>query len=576
MQRQMNIPQRKAHRFLPQVFAVTQWKDIQPFYEQLLARNLTSLETLQQWFLDRSELEGALSEEGGWRYINTTRDTTHQGYKTKYECYVKEILPHTIPLTHQLNEKAKHCPYTQVLGQEVGFDILLQCMANSLQIYRPENVPLLTKVMLKAQEYGQAVGAMTVELEGRELTLQQATVHLEEQDSVLRKEVYEQISQRRLQDKDTLNNLYTALIKDRHQIAVNAGFENFRDYSFVAMNRFDYTPQDCFAFHEAVAKEVVPLLNTLAQERKDLLGVSVLKPWDTLVEPSKQPPLRPFKHVDDLLQKTITAFDRLDPFLGDCLRTMQVMGHFDLESRKGKAPGGYNYPLDETGVPFIFMNATATLEDMVTLLHEGGHAVHSFLVRDLVMNDFKHFTSEVAELASMSMELLTMAHWDVFFDHEEDQKRAKKQHLEKIISTLAWVATIDKFQHWVYEHPEHTLAQRHAAWHDIFDQFSDDVTDWSGQEHYKDFLWQKQLHLFEVPFYYIEYGIAQLGAVAVWKHYQENPKQGLQDYLDALKLGYTHTVPQVYQKAGIAFEFNRTYIRGLMQFLRTQIEALVD
>ena len=169
-----------------------------------------------------------------------------------------------------------------------------------------------------------------------------------------------------------------------------------------------------------------------------------------------------------------------------------------------------------------------------------------------------------------------MAHWDVFFDHEEDQKRAKKQHLEKIISTLAWVATIDKFQHWVYEHPEHTLAQRHAAWHDIFDQFSDDVTDWSGQEHYKDFLWQKQLHLFEVPFYYIEYGIAQLGAVAVWKHYQENPKQGLQDYLDALKLGYTHTVPQVYQKAGIAFEFNRTYIRGLMQFLRTQIEALVD
>jgi oligoendopeptidase F len=220
------------------------------------------------------------------------------------------------------------------------------------------------------------------------------------------------------------------------------------------------------------------------------------------------------------------------------------------------------------------MNATVTLKDMVTLLHEGGHAVHSFLVRDLVMNDFKHFTSEVAELASMSMELLTMEHWDIFFDHEKDQKRARRQHLEKIISTLAWVATIDKFQHWVYEHPEHTLAQRQAAWNNIFDRFSDDVTDWSGQEHDKDFLWQKQLHLFEVPFYYIEYGIAQLGAVAVWKRYQEHPAQGLRDYLEALKLGYTHTVPQVYQRAGIAFEFSRNYIRELMQFLRTHIEDL--
>jgi oligoendopeptidase F len=574
MEKQTTIPQHKPHRFLPEIFIVTQWKDIQSFYEQLLVRELTSLEALKQWFLDRSELEGALSEEAGWCYINTTRDTTHQGYRTKYERYVKEIFPQTIPLTHQLNEKAQHCPYTQALSQEVGFDVLLRCMANNLQIYRSENVPLLTKVKLKAQEYGQVAGAMTVELKGQELTLQQAAVYLEDRDRVLRKEVYEQMGQRRLQDKDTLNSLYTALVKDRHQLAVNAGFENFRDYSFVAMNRFDYTSQDCFAFHEAIEKEVVPLLNTLAQERKSLLGVSVLKPWDKLVDPSNQPPLRPFTHADDLLQKTITVFDRLDPFLGSCLRIMQQMGHFDLESRKGKAPGGYNYPLDETGVPFIFMNATATLRDMVTILHEGGHAVHSFLVRDLVMNDFKHFPSEVAELASMSMELITMEHWDVFFAHAEDQKRAKKQHLAQIIETLAWIATIDKFQHWVYGHPKHTLAQRQTAWNDIFDRFSDNVTDWSGQECYKDFLWQKQLHLFEVPFYYIEYGIAQLGAMAVWKRYQENPAQGLQDYLEALNLGYTRTVPQVYQKAGIAFEFSRAYIRELMRFLKARIEDL--
>ena len=574
MQQQIAIPQRKPYQFLSSTFAVTQWAAIQPYYEQLLARELSSLEALRQWFLDRNELEGALAEEVGWRYINMTRDTTNEAYRTKYEAYVQEILPRLIPLTHQLHEKAMQCPHMQAMRQEVGFDILLRCIESSIQIYRTENVPLLTALALKAQQYNQIAGAMTVTVAGKELTLQQVAVHLEAPDRALRATVYEQIGQRRLQDKDVLNDLYTTLIKDRHQIAVNAGFENFRDYSFVAMNRFDYTPQDCFVFHEAVATEVVPLLAELAQEHKDLLGVPTLKPWDKQVDPTQRPPLRPFDHADDLLQKTIRAFDRLDPCLGNCLRTMEQMGHFDLESRKGKAPGGYNYPLEETGVPFIFMNATATLRDMVTLLHEGGHAVHSFLVKDWVLNDFKHCPSEIAELASMSMELLTMEHWDLFFAQEEDLQRAKKQHLTKIIDTLAWVATVDAFQHWVYEHPEHTLAQRQAAWIEIFDRFADTATDWTGQEAYKAFLWQKQLHLFEAPFYYIEYGMAQLGAIAVWKRYQENPTQGLHDYLAALKLGYTRSVPKVYATAGIAFDFSRPYIRELMRFLQAHLAAL--
>lgn len=574
MKEQIHIPQRKAHQFLPKDFVITQWEDIQPFYENLLARALPSREAVRQWFLDRSELESALSEEVGWRYINMTRDTTHQKYNEKYRYYVEEIWPSTIPPTHQLNEKAKNCPHTKLLRQEVGFDILLRCIENSLQIYRPENIPLFTKVALSAQEYGQVISAMTVEMGDQELTLQQAAVYLEAQDGAVRKKAYTAIGQRRLQDKDRLDHLYTTLIQDRHKIAVNAGFDNFRDYSFVAMNRFDYTPKDCLDFHTAVEKEVVPLLNMLAQERKDLLGVSVLKPWDHKVDPSNQPSLQPFRHADDLLQKTITAFDRLDPYLGNCLRTMQIMGHFDLESRKGKAPGAYNYPLDETGVPFIFMNATATLRDMVTLLHEGGHAVHSFLVRDLAMNSFKNNTAEVAELASMTMELLTMEQWDVFFAHEEDHKRAQKQHLTHIIRLLVWIATIDAFQHWVYEHPVHTLEQRHTAWNTIFDRFADDVTDWSGQEQEKTFLWQTQLHLFEAPFYYIEYGIAQLGAIAIWKRYKEHAEQGLRRYLDALKLGYTHTIPQIYKTAGITFDFSSAYIKELMQFLQVNLELL--
>ena len=563
------IPQRRVRQFLPQEFEVTTWEKIQPFYDQLLERTLSSPADLRQWFLDRSELESVLADVAGWRYINTTRDTTNATYRAQYESYLKNILPKMVPMAHQLDKKALACPHAQALQQETGFDILMRCMANNLRIYRSENVPLMTQVALEAQKYGQITGAMTVQLHDEEVTLQQAAVHLEDQDRALREQVYTQVGARRLQDADALNALYSTLIQRRHEIAVNAGFENFRDYAFVALNRFDYTPADCFAFHEAVEKEVVPLLNDLAQERKDLLGVDVLEPWDQLVDPTGQPPLKPFQDVASLLQNTIAAFDRLDPFLGDCLRTMQAMDHFDLASRKGKAPGGYNYPLDETGVPFIFMNATSTLRDLVTLLHEGGHAVHSFLTKELLPHNFRHTPSELAELASMSMELLTMDHWDLFFEQEQDLKRAKRQHLSKILETLAWVATIDQFQHWVYEHPHHTLAQREAAWVEIFDRFSDSVTDWEG--HAKNFVWQKQLHLFEVPFYYIEYGIAQLGALAVWKRFKEHPQQGLKDYLEALKLGYTRTVPAVYAAAGISFDFSRPYIGELVQFVRNNM-----
>lgn len=250
------------------------------------------------------------------------------------------------------------------------------------------------------------------------------------------------------------------------------------------------------------------------------------------------------------------------------------MGHLDLESRKGKAPGGYNYPLAEIGVPFIFMNATSTLRDLVTILHEGGHAIHSFVTRDLELANFKSTPSEVAELASMTMELISMDHWDLFFDHPENLKRAKKEHLEQIIETLPWVATIDKFQHWIYENPRHDRSDRTRQWNRIFDRFSDNITDWSGLQDQKDNLWQKQLHLYEVPFYYIEYGMAQLGAIAIWKNYKKDPKKGLQGYLNALKLGYMRSIPEIYRAAGIKFDFSREYISELMQFVQEELEAL--
>jgi oligoendopeptidase F len=412
---------------------------------------------------------------------------------------------------------------------------------------------------------------MTVEIEGKELTLQQAGVILQSTDRAKREEAYRKISERRLKDKDQLDELFSKLIGLRHQVATNADFKNFRDYMFKSYGRFDYTPQDCFHFHEAIATEVVPILNELSKERKEKLKVSQLRPWDKAVDAEGREPLKAFENGVDLTEKSIECFHRIDPFLGQCLSIMREMGHLDLESRKGKAPGGYNYPLAEIGVPFIFMNATSTMRDMTTIMHEGGHAVHNFLTKDLPLSDFKSPPMEVAELASMSMELISMDEWNIFFPNEDELRRARRDQLEDIIETLPWVATIDKFQHWIYENPTHSVEDRKQEWNRVFAQFGDTITDWSGLEAGRDYAWQKQLHLYEVPFYYIEYGMAQLGAIALWRNYKHNKQKGLQGYMNALKLGNLTTIPEIYKAADIRFDFSKAYIKELMDFVREEL-----
>ena len=562
----IEIPKRPKRKFIPEDFEVKNWEGLEPYFENLLERDINSKEDLRKWFQDRSELESIVSEDAGWRYIYMTRYTDNQEYVQAYQHFVQQIQPKIAPISNNV--------YLEDLEQEEGYDIMIRSIRNAVEIFREENIPIFTEIQTEKQKFGQISGAMTVELDGEELTLQQAGVKLQSPDRDLREKVYHRVAERRLTDKEKLNELYTRLIKLRHQVATNADFDNFRDYKFSSMGRFDYTPQDCFDFHASVKAEVVPLLDDLAQERKEKLGVDRLRPWDKAVDPENREALKPFETSKELTQKTIECFKRLDPFLGQCLEIMNEMGHLDLESRKGKSPGGYNYPLSEIGVPFIFMNATSTLRDMITILHEGGHAVHSFLTRELEISDFKHTPSEVAELASMSMELISMDHWDLFFSDKDELRRAKKEHLEQIIETLPWVATIDKFQHWIYENPGHSEDERIEAWNDIFDDFSDTITDWSGLEEKKDYVWQKQLHLYEVPFYYIEYGMAQLGAVAVWRNFKKDNRKGLEGYMNALRLGYTKSIPDVYEAAGIKFDFSRKYIKELIDFVKEEVEKL--
>lgn len=571
---QTTIPtERKPRHFVPEQFVPDKWETIEPYLKKLLETQITDAESLRNWLKDRSELEAIISENVAWRYIRMTCDTTIQEYQEAYTYFVTEIQPKIAPYAHKLNEKVIQCPFRHQID-DPAFAILFKNIEKDFEIFREENIPLNTQIQNKSKEYGAITGAMTVTIDEQEMTLQQAATILESTDRTKREQAYNLIAQRRYSDKEKLDALFDELITLRDQVARNADFENFRDYMFTALGRFDYTPQDCFDFHESVKSEVVPILNKLARQRKETLGVNQLKPWDKAVDPTGKAPLVPFSDANDLVNKTIDCFDRLNPFLGDCLRIMKEIGHLDLNSKKGKAPGGYNYPLSELGIPFIFMNATSTLRDMVTLLHEGGHAVHSIVTKDLELVDFKHTPSEVAELASMSMELITMDHWDVFFTKEEDLKRAKREHLEQIIQTLPWVATIDKFQHWIYENPKHTSAQRKEIWNGIFTEFTDQITDWEGQRLFRDFLWQKQLHLYEVPFYYIEYGFAQLGAIAVWKNYKENPGKGLEGYLSALKLGHTRSIPEIYKAANIEFNFSRKYISALIALVSAELGKL--
>ena len=563
---------KKTRTYIPQELEI-KWENLAPIFEELQNRPLPTVADLEQWLKDKSELEAALEEDFAWRYIKMTCDTNNEALVQSFQYFATEIEPKIAPINNELNIKLVNHELVDELDQDKYF-VYLRGIKKALEIYREENIPLFTKLQVSQQKYQAISGAMSVELNDQEYTLEQAATFLKDVNREVRQQAWEAIQQRRLVNKDELNVLFDELITLRHEVSLNAGFENYRDYMFQALGRFDYTPKDCYKFAEAIEKEVVPILKEQADKRAEDLGISPLKPWDMDVSTSGKPALKPFASGEELVDKTITCFDRIDPKLGQMLATMKANKLFDVESRKGKAPGGYNYPLAETGAPFIFMNSANTLRDLTTMVHEGGHAVHTFLTADLELNDFKHCPSEVAELASMSMELITMDQWDVYFDNEEDLIRAKREQLIDVLKTLPWVAVIDQFQHWIYTNPGHNAAERESAFKQIYSRFGAGFTDWEGLDASYGNLWQKQLHLFEVPFYYIEYAIAQLGAIAIYKNYKEDPNKALKQYLDALALGYTKPMNEIYETAGIKFDFSVDYVAELASFIKNELAKL--
>ncbi|MCE3228383.1 MAG: oligoendopeptidase family [Bacteroidetes bacterium] len=559
--------------FVKPDFTVTTWELLKPYYDDLLNRNIKSKEDLEQWLKDNSELSSVVSENMAWRYIKMTCDTTSEEIRNSFNDFIQNIEPNISPVSNELNKKLMASEFTSQLTKQ-GYDIYLRGVKTSIEMFREENIPLNTQLQELEQKFGEISGAQTVEHNGEKMTMQKASVFLKDLDRKVREEMYHKIQKRRGEDETALNDLFTKLISLRHQVAKNTGFANYRDYKHKALGRFDYTVQDCLNFHESVKQHVVPLISEHDQKRKTKLKLQDYRPWDAAVDDDGKPPLKPFQTGEELTKKTIACFNTIDPYFGECIEIMDRMRRLDLESRIGKAPGGYQYPLYETDVPFIFMNAVGLHRDLVTMVHEGGHAIHSFLDKDLDLVDFKSPPSEVAELASMSMELISMEHWDVFFTDKEELKRAKRQQLESVIDALPWIAAIDKFQHSLYENPEHNLEERYKIWMNLIKDFGSSVINYEGLEDFVRRKWQVQLHLFEVPFYYIEYGFAQLGAIAMWRQYKKDPKKAIENYKKALALGYTKSIPQIYEAGGIKFDFSPAYVKELMDFVKSEYEKI--
>jgi oligoendopeptidase F len=563
---------KQRRKWIAPQFEVTSWEVVEPYFAQLVRFPINSLSDMLRFLAMRSELDAVLEEDVAWRYIRMSCNTADTQATQDFEFFVNSIQSQIYTYDNELDRKFLQSPFIAQLPEE--YSIMRREIRNRVELFCEKNISLFTELEQQEQEYGSIASQMTVEIDGEQKTLQQAQVFLKSTDRKKRETVYTEIAKRRMSDKQALNDLLTQLIAKRHEIALNAGFKNFRDYKFRALNRFDYTKEDCFAFHSSIQKIVPPLVEKLYELRKQSLGLERLQPFDLEVNIEGENIAKPFIDAQDLLRKSIRCFNDIKPEYGDLLQQMGTYKYLDLDSRIGKAPGGFNYPLYESNVPFIFMNAAGTQRDVETLMHEGGHALHSHFSAHLPLVEFKSLPAEVAELASMSMELIAMEHWHTFFGNAVDLQRAKRSVLEGILTTISWIAMIDKFQHRLYENPQHSVEERTQMWQTIQAEFAVKNLDYTGFEKYRDYAWQKQLHIFEVPLYYIEYGFAQLGALALWKNYKQNPEKTLAAYEEFLRQGNTKSIPELYRIAGISFEFSYEYVNEIMSFLREEIQKV--
>lgn len=565
----MKFPSLPPRQFVPQDFEPANSEQVRTIYQSLQDRNIADAVELRQWILDWSELDSALREEGARRYIAMTCNTQDSDAAQAFEQFTTQIEPIANEKSDAL--KRKLAAHSAKSSLEAEFGTWFRDIGVALELFRPENIPLETRIALEVQAYQKITGSMSVLFQGQERTLPQMAPFQQSPDRKTREDAWRLVAERRLRDKDALDQAFDKLFALRLEVARNSGFAgDFLSYIFKAKGRFDYTPADCRAFHTSIRTRVVPRVRAILAKRAKQMNLPALRPWDLDCDPLGRQPLSPFQNGAELLHKVALIFDRLHPQFSQWFHQMHDAGLIDAESRMGKAPGGYQISLDESRHPFIFTNASGTNGDIYTMLHESGHSFHQYAMAHQPVIAFRDTPAEFAEVASMSMELIASTDLSPFYTSEE-ASRSRQEQFEDVLLLLPWVAMVDAFQHELYARPGHTAQDRLDLWMKLQQEFDTGV-DWSGLETERAYSWHRQLHLFEVPFYYVEYGIAQLGALQLWANFRRDPKQALDDMIAALSLGSSRPLPELFARAGIRFDFSEATMEPLMAMVEQELD----
>jgi oligoendopeptidase F len=542
-------------------------------FDSLVNVQIGSAEDLKTFLSDQKRLYEKVEEKMMRHYIAFQCQSDDEENKRKYEFDQQHIKPLYKKYQSILDEKLLESPFLSDLPDS-EYGEFKKKLRVQFALFQEANLEIEKQEDILVNQYFEIAGSLTANWEGEEVTLSDIYVHARDSNRDTREKAWGAMYTPILKEEEKVQKILDELIQLRVKKAENAGLPNFTEYMFKKYNRFDYTPEDCNQLAESIREHVVPLTLQLEKEHKKELNVEVYRPWDVTGVSDSKKPLKPIESHEELIDKSAKVLGELHPSFGSLVHEMNEKGLLDLKSRKGKTQGGFCESLPETGLSFIFMNLSNTDSDLIVFMHEMGHGIHDMLKRDQEVYANKQIPMESAELASMSMELLTADRWNEFYKSEEEFKRAKKDHLKSAVMLLPYIMVVDQFQHWLYKNPNHSWEERNKKFGEIKERYDSSIVNWDGYEDWKEKNWLKILHIFEVPFYFIEYAIAQLGALQLYKQYKENPEKTIENYIEALKLGSSKSLPEVYEAAGVKFDFSSKTIAELMEFVAKELDLL--
>ncbi|MCC3357058.1 M3 family oligoendopeptidase [Bacillus sp. REN16] len=558
------------HNYYQELIDLQDVEGVESQLQSLLDVPIESVSDLEKWLTDERNLTIKIEEAVTGHQVDFYRNTEDEEIKATYLHDQQTILPLLMKYDAKLNEKFCQSPYLDQLDEK-QYGLMRNVRESKVKLFREENIPLMVKEQELSTKYSEIMGGLTVEWDGVEKPFPFIQSQLDNLDRTIREKAYHKMGSAFRQIKTDMDAIMDELVQLRHQIALNAGFENYRDYMFVVKNR-EYSVQDCYDFHENVEKHIIPAWNRLAEVFKSKLGVDTYRPWDNTAKLMKNPP---YSEVSDLMDGVSEILGKTDPYFADRFDYMREHGLLDLGDRKGKSPGGFCTALPVSGDTFVFANFSPSFFSLIALIHEMGHAVNGYLEfsEHGPIEDYK-LRMEVAELYSHGMELLLLDKLDRFYPDEEDFKSAQREELRRAFTMLYGPLSGDLFQHWMYTNPNHTAKERDEKFFEISKRYGLNPVDTTGLEEEIGMSWAGTLHFFEVPFYNIEYSISMLGALQLLENYQKDPQQAIESFKKGASADYTQSIAAIYQETGVSFDFSENAVKRMGEFLEKVIQEI--